>query len=64
MMSIALVLVEAETKDSHVWFLELLVNNLGGPQVAKHFTFMSGQQKVYFLITLPKLLTVTNITYA
>lgn len=41
MMPIALVMVELETKDSWTLFLDLLVQDLGGPQVCKKFTFIS-----------------------
>ncbi|MCH79452.1 hypothetical protein A2U01_0000201 [Trifolium medium] len=44
-LPIALSVVEAETKDSWAWFLDLLVNDLGGPRLCKTFTFISDQQK-------------------
>lgn len=46
MLPIAFAVVDGETKDSWAWFLDLLVNDLGGPQVCKEFTFISDQQKV------------------
>ncbi|PNX68400.1 hypothetical protein L195_g056148, partial [Trifolium pratense] len=45
MLPIALAVVEAETKDSWAWFLDLLVNDLGGQRICKTFTFISDQQK-------------------
>jgi hypothetical protein len=48
MLPIALAVVEGETKDSWAWFLELLVNDLGGQRFCKTFTFISDQQKVHF----------------
>lgn len=48
MMPIALAVVEAYTKDSCAWFLDLLVQDLGGLEVCKQFTFISDQQKAQF----------------
>ncbi|XP_058725523.1 uncharacterized protein LOC131596801 [Vicia villosa] len=45
MLPIALAVVEAETKDSWAWFFDLLVNDLGGPEICKNITFISDQQK-------------------
>jgi hypothetical protein len=47
MLPVALAVVEGETRESWTWFLELLINDLGGPQVSKKITFMSDQQKVF-----------------
>jgi hypothetical protein len=46
MLPIAFVVVEGETKDSWTWFLQLLINDLGGPSCCSTYTFMSDQQKV------------------
>lgn len=51
MMFIAFFVVEAETKESWTWFLDILVQDLGGPQVFKKFTFILNQQKVQFTFT-------------
>jgi hypothetical protein len=48
MLPIALAVVEGETKDSWAWFLDLLVNDLGGQRICKTFTFISDQQKVVY----------------
>ncbi|WVZ03648.1 hypothetical protein V8G54_024454 [Vigna mungo] len=45
MLPIAYCVVEVENKDSWRWFLELLVDDLGGPEICSSFTFMSDQQK-------------------
>ncbi|XP_058776275.1 uncharacterized protein LOC131650589 [Vicia villosa] len=45
MLPIALAVVEAETRDSWAWFFDLLVNDLGGPEICKNITFISDQQK-------------------
>jgi len=46
MLPIAIAVVEGETRDSWTWFLELLINDLGGKDVCQQVTFMSDQQKV------------------
>lgn len=45
MLPIAFVIVEAKTKDSWDWFLDLLLGDLNGIQ-AKKRSFISDQQKV------------------
>jgi hypothetical protein len=45
MYPVALAVVEAETKDSWIWFLETLVSDLGTPPV-QGWTFISDRQKV------------------
>ncbi|XP_014490789.1 uncharacterized protein LOC106753486 [Vigna radiata var. radiata] len=45
MLPIAYCVVEVENKDSWRWFLELLVDDLGGPEICSIFTFISDQQK-------------------
>ncbi|WVZ12439.1 hypothetical protein V8G54_016969 [Vigna mungo] len=45
MLPIAYVVVEVENKDSWTWFLELLIQDLGGEDVASSCTFISDQQK-------------------
>ncbi|XP_059435360.1 uncharacterized protein LOC132168246 [Corylus avellana] len=44
MYPVALVVVEAKTKDSWIWFLETLVSDLGTPP-AQGWTFISDRQK-------------------
>ncbi|XP_073225673.1 uncharacterized protein [Cicer arietinum] len=46
MLPIALVVVEVETRDSWTWFLKLLIDDLGGQQACKFYTFISDQQKL------------------
>lgn len=46
MLPIALAVVEGETRDSWTWFLKLLINDLGGQQACKSYTFIFDQQKV------------------
>lgn len=48
MYPIAYVVVEAETKDSWIWFLETLVSDLGYYERHSRPTFISNQQKVSF----------------
>jgi len=38
-----------ENKDTWTWFLELLIDDLGGPDICAAYTFMSDQQKVWIL---------------
>jgi len=45
-LPLAYVVVEVENKDSWKWFLELLINDLGGDSVCASCTFISDQQKV------------------
>ncbi|XP_073226373.1 uncharacterized protein [Cicer arietinum] len=45
MLPIALAVVEGETRDSRTWFLKLLIDNLGGKQACKFYTFIYDQQK-------------------
>ena len=47
MLPIAYAIVEVENKDSWSWFLELLIEDLGGPTVCTSYTFISDQQKVH-----------------
>ncbi|WVY91979.1 hypothetical protein V8G54_037493 [Vigna mungo] len=44
-LPIAYAVVEVENKDSWTWFLELLIEDLGGVDVASSCTFISDQQK-------------------
>ncbi|WVY90140.1 hypothetical protein V8G54_035654 [Vigna mungo] len=46
MLPIAYVVVEVENKDNWTWFLELLIEDLGGKDVCAGITFISDQQKV------------------
>ncbi|XP_047180807.1 uncharacterized protein LOC124847370 [Vigna umbellata] len=45
MLPLAYAVVEVENKDTWKWFLELLVEDLGGEAISSSFTFMSDQQK-------------------
>ncbi|XP_014517199.1 uncharacterized protein LOC106774668 [Vigna radiata var. radiata] len=45
MLPLAYAIVEVENKDSWTWFLELLIEDLGGAEVGNACTFMSDQQK-------------------
>ncbi|XP_047159356.1 uncharacterized protein LOC124829828 [Vigna umbellata] len=45
MLPIAYAVVEVENKDTWGWFLQLLVENLGGKEVCGRCTWMSDQQK-------------------
>ncbi|XP_052735479.1 uncharacterized protein LOC108341416 [Vigna angularis] len=45
MLPIAYCVVEVENKESWKWFLELLVDDLGGAEICSTFTFISNQQK-------------------
>jgi len=46
MLPIAYVVVEVENKDSWTWFLELLIEDIGGTQLCRGCTWISDQQKV------------------
>ncbi|XP_014503225.1 uncharacterized protein LOC106763567 [Vigna radiata var. radiata] len=46
MLPLAYAIVEVENKDSWTWFLELLIEDLGGAKVCNACTFMFDQQKV------------------
>ncbi|XP_058742069.1 uncharacterized protein LOC131614513 [Vicia villosa] len=45
MLPIAFAVVEGENRDSWTWFLELLIDDLGGKNECLTYTFMSDQQK-------------------
>ncbi|XP_017438361.1 uncharacterized protein LOC108344427 [Vigna angularis] len=45
MLPLAYVIVEVENKETWSWFLELLIEDLGGIEVCDECTFMSDQQK-------------------
>jgi len=47
MIPIAFAVVEAETKESWDWFMELLLSDLNGIEF-KRWSFISDQQKVTF----------------
>ena len=47
MLPIAYVVVEVENKDSWSWFLELLIEDLGGSVVCTSYIFISDKQKVH-----------------
>ena len=51
MVPIACVVVEVENKDKWTLFLELLIDDLGGPNICASYTFMSNQQKVCILFS-------------
>ena len=44
MLPIAYIVVEVENKDSWTWFLELLIEDLGGAVVCASYTFIYDQQ--------------------
>ncbi|XP_058742412.1 uncharacterized protein LOC131614892 [Vicia villosa] len=46
MLPIAFAVVESENKDSWTWFLELLIDDLGGREECLTYTFISDQQNV------------------
>ncbi|WVY90817.1 hypothetical protein V8G54_036331 [Vigna mungo] len=46
MLYLAYAIVEVENKETWSWFLELLIEDLGGTEVMDACTFMSDQQKV------------------
>jgi hypothetical protein len=48
MLPIAFAVVEGETKESWTWFLKLLINDIGGSDQCRTYTFISDQQKVMF----------------
>jgi len=50
MLPIAIVVVEGKTKDSWKWFLDLLINGLGGSRLCKTYTFISDHQKVIYTL--------------
>ena len=53
MVPIACAVVEVENKDTWTWFLELLIDDLRGPDICASYTFMSDQQKyIYYFRTL------------
>ncbi|WVZ23366.1 hypothetical protein V8G54_001910 [Vigna mungo] len=45
MLPLAYAIVEVENKDTWTWFLELLIEDLGGPNMCSGLTVMSDQQK-------------------
>jgi len=46
LLPLAYVVVEVENKETWTWFLELLIDDLGGVEVCRTMTFISDQQKV------------------
>lgn len=52
MLPIALAVVEGETKDLWYWFMDLLIQDLGGRSTCMTYSFISDQQKVHEL-TIP-----------
>jgi hypothetical protein len=49
MYAIAFAVVEAETKDNWVWFLETLIADLGSHEKHGRPTFISDRQKVIYI---------------
>jgi len=45
-------MVEVECKDSWSWFLQLLIEDVGGVDVCQGITFMFDQQKLYSLLSI------------
>jgi len=52
MLPLACVMVEVECKDSWSWFLQLLIEDVGGVDVCQGITFMFDQQKLYSLLSI------------
>ena len=52
MLPLAYVVVELENKETWTWFLDLMIEDLGGPEICSKITFMSDQQKVSNYIPL------------
>lgn len=50
MFPISFSVIKGETKDSWIWFLELLTTDLGGVRLCNNYTFISDQQKVNIFI--------------
>ncbi|WVY96633.1 hypothetical protein V8G54_028784 [Vigna mungo] len=62
MLPIAYAIVEVENKATWKWFIELLVEDLGGATICASYTFMSDQQKVIKLrFYAYKLFCVTHL---
>ncbi|WVZ00382.1 hypothetical protein V8G54_026451 [Vigna mungo] len=51
MLPIAYAIVEVENKATWKWFMELLVEDFGGPSICASCTFISDQQKVIYIKT-------------
>jgi len=49
MLPLAYAVVEVENKETWNWFLDLLIEDLGGPELCCTYTFISDQQKVSLL---------------
>jgi len=52
MLPLAYAIVEVENKETWKWFLEILVDDLGGTKVCGECTFMFDQQKVFMFCSL------------
>ena len=48
MLPLAYAVVEVENKETWSWLLDLMIGDLGGPEVCSSYTFISDQQKVSF----------------
>ena len=59
MVPLAYCVVEVENKETWSWFLELLVDDLGGVEVCKGITFMYDQQKV----SISRTITINVFSY-
>jgi len=46
MLPLAYAVVEVENKETWTWFLDLMIEDLGGAEICSKITFMSDQQKV------------------
>ncbi|XP_047167838.1 uncharacterized protein LOC124836707 [Vigna umbellata] len=53
MCPLAYAVVEVENKDNWLWFLQLLIDDLGGVELSSTITYMSDQQKVTLQELLP-----------
>ena len=63
MLSLCYALVEVENKETWTWFMELLIEDLGGPEVCQSITFMSDQQKVNSITDLINILNCLKYAY-
>ena len=63
MLPLCYALVEVENKETWTWFMELLIEDLGGPEVCQSITFMSNQQKVNSITDLINILNCLKYAY-
>jgi len=63
MLPLCYALVDVENKETRTWFIELLIEDLGGPEVCQSITFMSDQQKINFSTDLINILKCLHYAY-